>query len=143
MLLHSPTKRDVNTFCRWVAAGVPGRVRAVWTPKSGKCPLSRRQTEDDRRGTRVVDLAGDANVQLPQGSEEIDSIMAIPVLWRTKKARYSLQGEVCPECARLVFPPRQLCPYCGRPAAQPEEVQPYEFSFRLPNGVELQAAGDD
>ncbi len=72
--------------------------------------------------------------------------MAIPILWRTKKERYSLQGEVCPECSRLVFPPRRLCPYCGQPAQVTKEsggTQRYEFSFALPNGVELQAAGDD
>lgn len=72
--------------------------------------------------------------------------MAIPVLWRTKNARYSLQGEVCPECTRLVFPPRRLCPYCGQLAqggAQPTAAPHYEFSFMLPNSIELHAAGDD
>ncbi len=72
--------------------------------------------------------------------------MAIPVLWRTQKARYSLQGDVCPECARVVFPPRRLCPYCGREAHAPSatEVKPnYEFAFFLPHEAELQAAGDD
>jgi uncharacterized OB-fold protein len=71
--------------------------------------------------------------------------MAIPILWRTKKERYSLQGEVCPECSRLVFPPRRLCPYCGQAAhaGKTNETPRYEFSFLLPNGVELQAAGDD
>jgi hypothetical protein len=76
--------------------------------------------------------------------------MAIPILWRTKKERYSLQGEVCPECSRLVFPPRRLCPYCGEDCGQAvhtsahaDATPRYEFSFLLPNGVELQAAGDD
>jgi uncharacterized OB-fold protein len=73
--------------------------------------------------------------------------MAIPVLWRTQKARYSLQGDVCPECARVVFPPRRLCPYCGREAharvTVTEDRAHYEFAFFLPQGAELQAAGDD
>ncbi len=73
--------------------------------------------------------------------------MAIPVMWRTKKARYSLQSDVCPECTRLVFPPRRVCPYCGRDAAEqaPQAEAPrYEFAFLLPHpAVELRAAGDD
>ena len=72
--------------------------------------------------------------------------MAIPVLWRTTKERYSLQGEVCPECERVVFPPRRLCPYCGREhqveARKAEEVC-YEFPFVLPHSVEMGAVGDD
>ena len=39
--------------------------------------------------------------------------MAIPNMWRTKKQRYSLQGEVCPACTSAVFPPRKVCPQCG------------------------------
>lgn len=70
--------------------------------------------------------------------------MAIPILWRTKRERYSLQGEVCPECERVVFPPRRLCPYCGREADAPEvESKQYEYSFLLPQSVEMSAAGDD
>ncbi len=73
--------------------------------------------------------------------------MAIPVLWRTQKARYSLQGDVCPECTRLVFPPRRVCPYCGReakaPVAAEENKASYEFVFVLPQGADLQVAGDD
>lgn len=79
--------------------------------------------------------------------EEIGRVMAIPVLWRTTKERYSLQGEVCPECERVVFPPRRLCPYCGREAHVHTEKTSYEFSFMLPQNrsqnVELSAAGDD
>ena len=72
--------------------------------------------------------------------------MAIPVQWRTKKARYSLQGDVCPECARAIFPPRRRCPYCGREAVEPvgaESETHYEFAFVLPQGVGLQVGGDD
>lgn len=70
--------------------------------------------------------------------------MGIPILWRTTKERYSLQGEVCPECDRVVFPPRRLCPYCGREhvAAVVEEKQ-YDFPFVLPQNVEMRIAGDD
>lgn len=70
--------------------------------------------------------------------------MAIPILWRTTKERYSLQGERCPECERVVFPPRRLCPYCGCAAEQQEATEKrYDFSFVLPANVELSVAGDD
>ena len=71
--------------------------------------------------------------------------MAIPILWRTKKERYSLQSEVCPECERAVFPPRRLCPYCGREAeAHKVERKAYDYSFLLPQTAELiVTAGDD
>ena len=70
--------------------------------------------------------------------------MAIPVLWRTTKERYSLRGEVCPECERLVFPPRRLCPYCGKEShEQVAEDSQYAFAFVMPKGMELSAAGDD
>lgn len=72
--------------------------------------------------------------------------MAIPVMWRNKKARYSLQGDLCQECARLVFPPRRVCPYCGREAevhAAVVDTPRYEFAFVLPQMAELRIAGDD
>jgi uncharacterized OB-fold protein len=72
--------------------------------------------------------------------------MAIPVMWRTQKARYSLQADVCPECERAVFPPRRLCPYCGRTAQASTAVEQkpvLEFAFFLPQEVEFLAAGDD
>jgi predicted amidophosphoribosyltransferase len=78
--------------------------------------------------------------------------MAIPVLWRTKKQRYSLAGAVCPECSKLVFPPRKICPYCLRDAedaqlkcaAEQFEVErPYRFLFTLPQGNKARLAGDD
>lgn len=79
--------------------------------------------------------------------EENVSSMPIPTLWRTKKARYSLQGEICPACERLVFPPRRLCPYCGREAeahSRCAEVTPRrELVFRLPQPAEWAAVGDD
>jgi uncharacterized OB-fold protein len=59
--------------------------------------------------------------------------MAVPNLWRTKKQRYSLQGDVCVHCDRAVFPPREVCPHCHMPMKaqalvmqQPEKVH---FSF--------------
>ena len=70
--------------------------------------------------------------------------MAIPILWRTTKERYSLRGEVCPECDRLVFPPRRLCPYCGCESHEREvDEKQYDFTFVMPQGLELSAAGDD
>jgi Rubredoxin-like zinc ribbon domain (DUF35_N) len=78
--------------------------------------------------------------------------MAVPNLWRTKKQRYSLQGEVCPACQNMLFPPRQVCPYCHHGAvnavhgAQLAEAsaasQPYMMIFTLPQTAEL-AVGDD
>jgi uncharacterized OB-fold protein len=71
--------------------------------------------------------------------------MGIPILWRTRKERYSLQGEVCPECERVVFPPRRLCPYCGREHDVQQEAneERFEFSFVLPKNMEYSAVGDD
>ena len=39
--------------------------------------------------------------------------MAVPNMWRTKKQRYNLQGEICPACTSAIFPPRKVCPQCG------------------------------
>jgi uncharacterized OB-fold protein len=75
--------------------------------------------------------------------------MAVPNLWRTKKQRYSLQGDVCIHCERAVFPPREVCPHCHKPmgaqavvAKQPEKVH---FSFAAaPAQPQLVAVvGDD
>jgi uncharacterized OB-fold protein len=49
--------------------------------------------------------------------------MAIPNLWRTKKQRYSLQGDVCVHCERAVFPPREVCPHCHKPMQGQAAVQ--------------------
>jgi len=32
---------------------------------------------------------------------------------RTRHQRYRLQGEVCGDCHKVIFPPRDICPYCG------------------------------
>lgn len=56
--------------------------------------------------------------------------MAIPNLWRTKKQRYSLQGDVCVHCERAVFPPREVCPHCHKPVqGQAAVMQPKELHF--------------
>ena len=39
--------------------------------------------------------------------------MAVPNMWRTRKQRYNLQGELCPSCTSAIFPPRKVCPHCG------------------------------
>ena len=49
--------------------------------------------------------------------------MAVPILWRNRRQRYSLEGEVCSACERAVFPPRQVCPYCSR-ERQEESLAP-------------------
>jgi uncharacterized OB-fold protein len=36
--------------------------------------------------------------------------------WRLKQQRYSLIGEVCPNCENKIFPPRDICPDCGKEA---------------------------
>jgi uncharacterized OB-fold protein len=75
--------------------------------------------------------------------------MAVPNLWRTKKQRYSLQGDVCIHCERAVFPPREVCPHCHKPMGaqalvmkQPEKVH---FAFAAaPSQSQLVAVvGDD
>ncbi|GIV68942.1 zinc ribbon domain-containing protein [Caldilinea sp.] len=55
--------------------------------------------------------------------------MAIPNMWRTKKQRYSLQGEVCIHCERAVFPPRQICPHCHQPMREQRFSTAAAFDF--------------
>jgi hypothetical protein len=57
--------------------------------------------------------------------------MAVPNLWRTKKQRYSLVGEVCVHCEHLVFPPREICPHCNKTmqAAPAPQAQPATFAY--------------
>jgi len=43
--------------------------------------------------------------------------------WRLRQQRYSLVGEVCPECESKIFPPRDICPDCGG-----EAKAEYKFS---------------
>jgi len=40
--------------------------------------------------------------------------MTIPGNWRTRQQRYSLKAEVCVECKKTIFPPRDVCPHCAQ-----------------------------
>ena len=62
--------------------------------------------------------------------------------WRLKAQRYSLVGEVCPDCNKKIFPPRDVCPYCAE-AAGPAfqfsgkgEVYSYTTVHNAPEGYE-------
>ena len=72
--------------------------------------------------------------------------MAVPNLWRTKRQRYSLEAEVCPTCAKAIFPPREICPHCQQSTMPvPTKVQSH-FHFILSTvtpGVVTAAGGDD
>ena len=71
--------------------------------------------------------------------------MDIPRHWRLKSQRYSLIGEVCPNCDAKLFPPRDVCPECGGPAKEPfafsgrGEVFSYSTVFQAPASHEEQA----
>ncbi|HQY90377.1 MAG: zinc ribbon domain-containing protein [Caldilinea sp.] len=72
--------------------------------------------------------------------------MAIPNMWRTKKQRYSLQGEVCNHCERAVFPPRQVCPHCHKPMHEHGAKAAPIFDFgamAAPLATQVVMAGDD
>ena len=74
--------------------------------------------------------------------------MAIPTFWRTKKQRYSLEGEKCPACSQAVFPPRKVCPYCGGAmdgSGQHLHGQAPLFSvaYQMPQAMTIRVAGDD
>ena len=79
--------------------------------------------------------------------------MAVPVMWRTQKQRYSLQAEVCPHCTNAVFPPRTVCPYCKQPMqAGRAEVQPvpaptqgreFLYIMQIPAAAPVAIAADD
>jgi len=62
--------------------------------------------------------------------------------WRLKAQRYGLVGEVCPECANKIFPPRDVCPHCAA-SAGPEfqfsgkgEIYSYTTIYNAPEGDE-------
>ena len=74
--------------------------------------------------------------------------MAIPNLWRTKKQRYSLQADVCVNCDKIMFPPREVCPHCHKPAQQKAAEATKTFVPVLPAALPAFAqpfatAGDD
>jgi uncharacterized OB-fold protein len=39
--------------------------------------------------------------------------MSIPRNWRTRQQRYSLKAEICNDCGKYIFPPRDVCPHCA------------------------------
>lgn len=65
--------------------------------------------------------------------------------WRTQPQRYSLTGEICPQCAKRIFPPRDVCPYCRERAgphhrmAGTGEVYSHTTLHHPPAGFEDQA----
>ena len=40
--------------------------------------------------------------------------MSVARFWRENRTRYTLTGNMCPECGRKYFPPREVCPVCHR-----------------------------
>ncbi len=72
--------------------------------------------------------------------------MAVPNLWRTKRERYSLVGQVCAKCCNAIFPPREVCPHCHASmtgADRKAEKLQFQFSMPIPAAVELKVAADD
>lgn len=74
--------------------------------------------------------------------------MAVPNLWRTKRQRYSLQAEICPNCTQAIFPPREICPYCHQATqavAGAAHGLSLPFTMLLPTAQAANAvvAGDD
>jgi len=70
--------------------------------------------------------------------------MGIASAWRTKQQRYSLRGEVCPDCQQAIFPPRDVCPHCSQQAGPVQamsgrgEVFSYTKMFSVPDGFKYQ-----
>jgi uncharacterized OB-fold protein len=70
--------------------------------------------------------------------------MKIPQNWRLAGPRYALQGEVCPHCGAVIFPPRDACPECARPAQDvftfsgKGEIYSYTVVLDPPEGFEDQ-----
>ncbi len=66
--------------------------------------------------------------------------MEVPRNWRTQRARYALEGTVCPKCDAVSFPPRDLCSRCGAEGVEPRrlsgrgEIYSYSTVFQGPNG---------
>jgi uncharacterized OB-fold protein len=64
--------------------------------------------------------------------------MGVPQGWRLRKQRYLLMGEICLNCGRKLFPPRDVCPECGASAeaasaaADRREVLSYILFCRVP-----------
>jgi hypothetical protein len=64
--------------------------------------------------------------------------MGVPQDWRLREQRYRLLGEICLNCGRTLFPPRDVCPECGASAkamsavADRREVFSYILVCRVP-----------
>ena len=52
----------------------------------------------------------------------------IPRHWRLRKQRYSLTGEICPNCEAKLFPPRPVCPDCGGETRREYNLEPGEVA---------------
>jgi uncharacterized paraquat-inducible protein A len=78
----------------------------------------------------VHELCNELNAGEAASCDQVEvKQMAVPNLWRTKKQRYSLHGEVCVHCARAVFPPREICPHCHKPMQHAAATEPIAFAF--------------
>lgn len=70
--------------------------------------------------------------------------MSIAGAWRTRHQRYTLEGEVCPDCHKAIFPPRDVCPHCSEAAGPIHtmsgrgEVFSYSKMYNAPEGFEGQ-----
>lgn len=68
--------------------------------------------------------------------------MEVARFWRTTGQRYRLIGEVCPNCGKRIFPPRDVCPVCEQEARTPfafsgkGEVYSYSTIHVPPEGFE-------
>ncbi|MFN4293661.1 MAG: Zn-ribbon domain-containing OB-fold protein [Thermoflexales bacterium] len=68
--------------------------------------------------------------------------MEVARFWRTTGQRYRLTGEVCPNCGKRIFPPRDVCPVCAKEARTPftfsgrGEVYSYSTIHVPPQGFE-------
>ncbi len=71
--------------------------------------------------------------------------MEIARHWRLRQQRYSLVGEVCPNCEYKIFPPRDICPNCGKEARElyafsgKGEVYSYTTIYEAPSGYDVNA----
>lgn len=75
--------------------------------------------------------------------------MEIARHWRLRQQRYSLIGEVCPNCDHKIFPPRDICPNChgevkisnnnAFPFGGKGEVYSYTTIYEAPSGFETNA----
>jgi uncharacterized OB-fold protein len=71
--------------------------------------------------------------------------MEIARHWRLRQQRYSLIGEVCPNCEQKIFPPRDICPDCGKEAKElyafsgKGEVYSYTTIYEAPSGYDTNA----